>query len=166
MRHSWSTTYVAPVLARRATPDRRYKNRWIVANPVSNQLFLTRLHKRRYRLAKSVETVDSYIAARSAPVRATLEALREFVHKTLPEAAEGMKWGAPVFFNASGKPVVYLYGGVDHANLGFLHGAQLDDPDRILKGNGVSGRHVKFYPDEAISKVTLEKLLRQCAKLK
>ena len=77
-----------------------------------------------------------------------------------------MKWGAPVFFNASGKPVVYLYGGVDHANLGFLHGAQLDDPDRILKGNGVSGRHVKFHPDEAISKVTLEKLLRQCAKLK
>ena len=117
-------------------------------------------------MAKSVETVDSYIAARSAPVRATLKALRAFVHTTLPEATEGMKWGAPVFFNAGRKPVIYLYGGVDHANLGFLHGAKLDDPDRVLKGSGVSGRHVKFYPDEAIPKVTLEKLLRQCAKLK
>ena len=113
-------------------------------------------------MAKPVQTVDSYIAARSPPVRATLKSLRELIHATLPEIEEGMKWGAPVFLDSNGVPVVYLYGGKDHANLGFIHGAELDDPKGLLQGRGESGRHVEIYPDETIPKAALKKLLRQC----
>ena len=42
-------------------------------------------------MAKPAETFDSYIAARSAPVRRSLEALRKLVHKTLPNVEEGFK---------------------------------------------------------------------------
>jgi hypothetical protein len=113
-------------------------------------------------MAKAKETVEGYIAARSPGVGALLEDLRAFVQETLPEAREGMKWGAPVYWNAAGKPVVYLYGGRDHANLGFLHGAGLDDPEGILEGRGVSGRHVKLFPGKALPRAALAALLRQC----
>ncbi len=57
-------------------------------------------------MPKSLQTVDDYIAARSKPVRATLESLRRLVRKTLPETTEGMKWGAPVFCGARGNPCI------------------------------------------------------------
>ena len=108
---------------------------------------------------------DSYIAGRDAPVRDVLEDLRRLVHEALPDAAEGFKWGAPVFDNAHGVTVVYLYGGKDHANLGFVRGAELDDPAAILKGRGKAGRHVRIFPGAAIPRAELAALLRQCAAL-
>jgi hypothetical protein len=95
-----------------------------------------------------------------------LEELRSLVHEALPAAVEGYKWGAPVFDNAHGVTVVYLYGGKDHANLGFVRGAELDDPEKILKGAGKSGRHVQVFPGQAIPKAALMALLRQCADLR
>jgi hypothetical protein len=73
-----------------------------------------------------------------------------------------MKWGAPVYWNAAGKPVIYLYGGRDHANLGFLHGAGLDDPDGLLEGRGASGRHVKVFPGKPWPRAALAALVSQC----
>ncbi len=114
-------------------------------------------------MAKPTQTVDGYIADRSAPVCKTLKALRRLVQRTLPGATEGMKWGAPVFANKNGKLVIYLYGGKDLAHLGFIHGAELDDPERILEGRGESGRHVKIYPGKPVPERALKALLTQCA---
>jgi hypothetical protein len=109
--------------------------------------------------------VETYVAARSKRVRATLEELRTLVKSTLPGVTEGMKWGAPVYSRPDGCPLVYLYGGKDHANLGFLRGAELDDPDELLEGTGVSGRHIKVYPSDEIPTKPIRALLRQSAKL-
>lgn len=102
---------------------------------------------------------------RNGPFRATLEALRLLVKSALPELAEGMKWGAPVYSGSDGHPLVYLYGGKDHANLGFLLGAELDDPDELLKGSGKSTRTIKIYSSDEIPKKEIRNLLRQSAKL-
>ncbi|TQV81363.1 DUF1801 domain-containing protein [Exilibacterium tricleocarpae] len=91
--------------------------------------------------------MDSYIAARNPAVRTTLAALRALVQPTLPQVTEGMKWGAPIFLDPQGEPVVYLYGGKDHANLGFIRGAELSDPKGILQGRGHLGRHVASIGD-------------------
>ncbi len=107
--------------------------------------------------------VELYVAARKPPVRAVLSALRELVGRTLPEAVEGMKWGAPVYYDPAGEAIIYLYGGKDHAHLGFVQGAGLDDPDGILKGRGESGRHVKCPAGEALPEAKLVRLLNQCA---
>lgn len=114
-------------------------------------------------MEKSAGSFDGYIAERSEPVRAVLEDLRALVHEALPEVSEGYKWGAPVFDNAQGVTVVYLYGGKDHANLGFVRGAELDDPGNILKGGGKAGRHVQVFPGGVIPRTALAALLRQCA---
>ena len=97
-------------------------------------------------MAEAPETVDDYIAARSAPVRATLEALRTLVHTALPGAVEGMKWGAPVFSNANGQVVVYLYGGKDHANLGFTKGVELEDPPKTCCKVGANPAACRGFP--------------------
>lgn len=113
-------------------------------------------------MTKTKPTVDGYIAAKSEPVQATLEALRSLVKESLPEVSEEMKWGAPVFCDPTGNALVYLYGGKKHAHLGFIHGTELDDPQNILEGRGVSGRHVKLDQAEAIPEGPLTALLKQC----
>lgn len=114
-------------------------------------------------MSAKTQTVDDYIAKRPEPVSDLLKRLRAFVNETLAEASEGMKWGAPVFFNAKDHPVIYLYGGRDHANLGFIRGAELKDPERILEGKGKQGRHVKIFPGKPIPKGVLKALIKQCA---
>ena len=114
-------------------------------------------------MRKTTETIESYISDRSAAVREILKSLRTLIRKTLPESTEGMKWGAPVFFNKSGAPVIYIYGGKDHANLGFIAGVDLNDPSGLLEGSGKSGRHVKIYPDKPVLSKQLIALIKQCA---
>ncbi|MCR9137364.1 MAG: DUF1801 domain-containing protein [Alphaproteobacteria bacterium] len=113
-------------------------------------------------LARADRTVEDYVAARSEPVRAVLQALRDLVRQTVPDVTEGMKWGAPVFFDGKGEAIIYLYGGKNHAHLGFVHGAELKDPDGILKGRGPSGRYVKCTAGEEIAVSAVVSLLKQC----
>lgn len=117
-------------------------------------------------MAESNNSVEDYIRARSEPVQAILRELRSLVTSTLPETTEGMMFGAPMYCSADGDPLVYLYGGRDHANLGFLHGSRLRDPAKLLEGRGVSGRHVKIYPGRMPPESALAALLRQCVSAK
>lgn len=116
-------------------------------------------------MAKKAPTVDQYVTAKSAPVRATLEALRELVRSTLSNTTEEMKWGVPTVFGPDGEPLVYLYGGKDHVNLGFLRGDELDDPGKLLKGSGKPSKHIKIGSRDGIPEKAICALLRQSAKL-
>lgn len=117
------------------------------------------------RMAKKPLTVEQYVAARNAPVRATLEALRKLLKATLPEATEEMKWGGPALIGADGQALVYLYGGKDHVNLGFLRAAELDDPANLLEGSAKPSKHIKIRSREEIPEKEIRALLLQSAKL-
>ncbi len=117
-------------------------------------------------MAKKSPTVEQYIAERTAPIRTVLEALRLLLKSTLPGSTEGMKWGAPIYGDPDGRPLVYLYGGKDHVNLGFLRGAELDDPDELLGGSGKSTRTLKIYPGDDIPQEAIRIFLNQCAEFK
>jgi hypothetical protein len=47
----------------------------------------------------------------------------------------------------------------DHVNVGFFHGASLEDPARLLEGTGKRMRHVKLRPDREVDAVALGKLV-------
>jgi hypothetical protein len=47
-----------------------------------------------------------------------------------------------------------------HVNVGFFHGAQLSDPDRLLEGTGKFMRHVKLRPKSEVDTSVLVKLIR------
>jgi hypothetical protein len=46
-----------------------------------------------------------------------------------------------------------------HVNVGFFLGAELDDPSRLLQGNGRRMRHVKLRPDEEFNDAALSALI-------
>jgi len=46
-----------------------------------------------------------------------------------------------------------------HVNVGFFHGAELEDPDGLLEGTGKFMRHVKLRPDLEIDPGPLTKLI-------
>lgn len=111
-------------------------------------------------------TVDEYIAGTPGSVGETLQALRRLILETLPDVAEVMKWGTPTYRLANGEPVCYLYGGKGHVNLGFLFGAQLEDPDGLLQGAGKKdSRHVHLNSFNDVDRAALALLLTASADL-
>jgi len=48
-----------------------------------------------------------------------------------------------------------------HVNVGFFHGASLDDSSRILQGTGRFMRHVKARPGALPDRAALESLIRE-----
>lgn len=110
---------------------------------------------------KRIQTVGEYIAQSEAPIRTILKELRALLKSTLPDSIESMELGAPVYSDATGRPLIYLYGGNDYVNLGFPGGAKLDDPDRLLRGNGQSTCVLSIYPGQAIPHIAIRILLQQ-----
>ncbi len=108
------------------------------------------------------KTIDAYIDDCPETVTPLIKDLRAFIAKTLPGSSEGMKYGAPCFYNAKGAAVIYLFGARDHVNFGFLKSAELSDPNRVLKGSGDPSKHVKVYPDQPIDWDMLEGFTQQC----
>jgi hypothetical protein len=47
----------------------------------------------------------------------------------------------------------------NHVNVGFFHGAALEDPSGILEGSGNRMRHVKVFPGEDANDVALAALI-------
>lgn len=47
-----------------------------------------------------------------------------------------------------------------HVNIGFFHGASLDDPEKLLQGTGRFMRHVKAEPDALPARDALKALVK------
>ena len=75
------------------------------------------------------------------------EDVRELLHDGHPTACVGdAAFGYVNAFSA-------------HANVGFFHGAELDDRGGLLQGTGKRMRHVKLRWGEAVNKPALEALV-------
>lgn len=110
--------------------------------------------------------VDDYIRGCTEAVIPLLQELRAFIHRTLPGVTEGMQYGAPVFMNAHGAPVIYLFGSKHHVNFGFLKSSEINDPKGALKGSGKPSKHIKIFSDKPFDKALLSEYLRQCESVK
>lgn len=74
--------------------------------------------------------------------------VREILHDGHPTACVGQ--AAFAYVNAF----------TAHVNVGFFHGAELENPGGLLKGTGKFMRHVKLRPGEPIDEPALERLIR------
>jgi hypothetical protein len=61
------------------------------------------------------------------------------------DVREPMHDGCPVAC-VHDAPFAYVNAFMDHVNVGFFHGAALDDPAGLLQGTGKHMRHVKLKP--------------------
>ena len=112
---------------------------------------------------KAYATFDLYLKDQPAKNRSLIRALRVFVRKTAPKLAESVKWGNGCW--VKGKvPIAYVYSAPDHVQFGFVRGSSLDDPKKLLQGNGQYVRHVKVRKLEDIDRKAFTAFLREAAR--
>ena len=114
------------------------------------------------RLMARKTKIDDYISGCSPDIASLLEDLRNHIHATLPGTTDDMQYGVPIFINAHGVPVIYLFGSKTHVNFGFLKSAKLSDPMGVLKGSGKPSKHIRVVPGEPVDKTVLNALVKQC----
>lgn len=107
--------------------------------------------------------VDGYVARLESWQREVIEAVRRIIRRTVPNAAETIKWGQPVF-EAHG-PFAYVRPAGSHVTFGFWRGAELDDRRAVLEGSGDRMRHLKIHDAGEIDDATVEAFVRQAVEL-
>jgi hypothetical protein len=100
--------------------------------------------------------VDEYIGKQVSPQREICLALRELILKTIPGAAEKMKWGVPAF--AGGK--FYVVALKDHVNLGFSTAGLTKEEIALFDGGGKTTKHIEVASPDGIDEARIVPLLK------
>lgn len=108
-------------------------------------------------------SVEDYVSKVVPWQRNVIEKLRAVVKSAAPHAAESLKWGQPVYEHKG--PFSYIKAHATHVNFGFWRGAELEDPKRMLQGEGEKMRHVRILETHALDEVVLAALVKQAVAL-
>ncbi|MEP7041294.1 MAG: DUF1801 domain-containing protein [Chloroflexota bacterium] len=109
------------------------------------------------------KTVDEYIAAFDDWRTDAMKRLREVVREGAPHSAVGIKWAQPVWeWNG---PMIWMKAYPKHVDIGFWRGTEMDDPKKVLTGDGERMRHIKITSVKQIPADALRDLVKQAVKL-
>lgn len=86
--------------------------------------------------------------------KATMEALRQLIHESVPQVTEEFKWGRPVF--RASKDFAYLKSAKAYVTLGFFNFEKLDNRNNLLEGTGKEMRHIKLKTTADIDSALLK----------
>ena len=103
--------------------------------------------------------IDEWIDARPAELGAIARAWFAVMRGCGTDVTELLHDGHPT---ACVEDAAFGYVNVftSHVNIGFFHGATLDDPGRLLQGSGRFMRHVKASPETHPDEASLKALIR------
>jgi len=111
----------------------------------------------------TTRTVEEYIVAFDDWRTEAMQRLRELVKEAAPHSAVLIKWAQPVWeWNG---PMIWMKAAKDHVSLGFWRGAEMDDPGKVLDGEGDRMRHVKIRSVDEIPADAVKDFVRQAVKL-
>jgi hypothetical protein len=109
------------------------------------------------------KTVDEYIAAFDDWRTDAMKRLREVVKEGAPHSAVGIKWAQPVWeWNG---PMIWMKAYPKHVDIGFWRGTEMDDPKKVLTGEGERMRHIKITSVDEIPADALRELVKQAVQL-
>jgi hypothetical protein len=109
------------------------------------------------------KTVDEYIAAFDDWRTDAMKRLREVVKEGAPHSAVGIKWAQPVWeWNG---PMIWMKAYPKHVDIGFWRGTEMDDPKKVLTGDGERMRHIKITSVKDIPADALRDLVKQAVQL-
>lgn len=97
--------------------------------------------------AEDPEELQSIAQTWFAQMRRCGDDVRELLHDGCPVAC------------VDDAAFAYVDSFTGHVNVGFFHGAMLEDPAGLLTGNGKRMRHVKLVPGSAIKEAALIALI-------
>lgn len=92
-----------------------------------------------------------------------LRIIRALVARHAPAATLSIKWGQPVWEHNG--PMAFAKPAKNHLTFGFWRGAELEDPNGVLEGDGDRMRHVKITSAEHAKTLGLDDLVKQAVKL-
>ena len=98
------------------------------------------------------------LARFSDPVREVMLTLRGRILRVMPRAHEvvaDVGYTVAIRFGSDARLdncPVYVAGFSEHANLGLTQGAFLEDPSKVLDGDGSAMRHVKFRSVDEVAR--------------
>jgi hypothetical protein len=108
--------------------------------------------------------IDSFFKKQTPEMRVILEALRELVEKTVPDAKASIKWGMP-FYALDDQMMCALAGFKSHVNIIFAGPPEsFKDPKGLLEGEGKMGRHLKLRSLDELPRASVQAWLRTAAK--
>jgi hypothetical protein len=109
------------------------------------------------------KTVDEYIAAFDDWRTDAMKRLREVVKEGAPHSAVGIKWAQPVWeWNG---PMIWMKAYPKHVDIGFWRGTEMEDPKKVLTGDGERMRHIKITSVDSIPADALRDLGKQAVQL-
>jgi hypothetical protein len=108
-------------------------------------------------------TVDAYIEGLGDWRGEVVAAVRAVILEAAPAARESIKWAQPVY--ESDGPFAYIKAFPATVNFGFWRGAELDDPDGRLIGDGDRMRHVKLTAATDVDTETFGRWVREAVEL-
>jgi hypothetical protein len=87
-----------------------------------------------------------------------VKTLRELVLQDT-NVTEEIKYGGVLF--SKGKPFGGVFPYAQHVSMEFSHGAEFDDPEKLLEGSGKFRRHLKFALDIQVDEDLVKFFLKQ-----
>jgi uncharacterized protein YdhG (YjbR/CyaY superfamily) len=109
--------------------------------------------------ARSLTSVDGYLARTPQPHRKTLAALRLTLRRVLPRAEEGISYGMPCF-KVDGKGVACFAAFTSHCTYFPMSGTVLGALERDVAAYAVSKGGLRFAPDAPLPRKLVEKLVK------
>lgn len=114
-------------------------------------------------------TFDDVIAQATPEIQALARAARELLADVMPGVTE-VPWarqkiaGYGVGPKKMSEHFCYIAPFKRHINLGFMYGARLPDPERLLEGKGADLRHVKIRKAEDLEQPALRQLVEHASR--
>lgn len=109
---------------------------------------------------KAYPSFDAYLEDQPSANQAVIRALRKLVKRAAPSLEEGVKYGNGCWLQGK-YPIAYVYAAPDHTQFGFIAGAKLSDPKRLLAGKAAYVRHVPLTTPRDIAERDLVALLEE-----
>ena len=107
--------------------------------------------------------IDAYVK-KAGKLAGVAKAIRTLVKKTAAGCEEYVSpWKTPAF-DSNGPLCVFVLG-KEHVTLGFLRGAMLPDPEKLLEGKAMGVRNVKMRSLTDVKRPGVKKLIAEAAKL-
>src|SRR4030095_14882330 len=102
--------------------------------------------------------IDVWLDAKPEELRSIAQKWFERMHACGHDVLELMHDGCPVVC-VEDAPFAYVNVFRAHVNVGFFHGAALEDPAGLLEGSGRFMRHVKLKPSSDLDASALKTLI-------
>lgn len=116
--------------------------------------------------------VEAFLESYPPPMREVVDRLRVILKRATPEAAERVRLGWRILaydlpIKRNGAYFAWIGAEKTHVHIGFPKGVLVDDPNRVLKGAGITkyARWLTYVPGQPIDAAQVTELVLEAARV-